>query len=67
MLHVTDLEADFRTQYEQFKKGQQVLMEAVGSAKVMMKRYFVSDATNQMPLMDDVADNVSVIQQPPLD
>lgn len=67
MLHVTDLEADFRTQYEQLKKGQQVLMEAVGSAKVMMKRYFVSDATNQMPLMDDVADNVSVIQQPPLD
>ena len=32
-----------------------------------MKRYFVSDATNQMPLMCDLAEHVSVIQQPPLD
>ncbi len=36
--------------------------------KPVFKRYFLSDATNQMPLMrDDHECAVSVIQQPPLD
>lgn len=35
--------------------------------KIVLKRYFVSDATNQKPLMTDLADNIAVIQQPPLD
>ncbi len=36
--------------------------------KTVFKRYFLSDATNQMPLMREEKDcAVSVIQQPPLD
>ena len=37
-------------------------------ADVILKRYFLSDSTNQQPLMKQEADcSVSVIQQPPLD
>ena len=67
LLHVTDRESGFETQYHQLQQGQQKLLEEVGGAKIMMKRYFVSDATNQMPLIEDLAEHVSVIQQPPLD
>ena len=67
MLHVTDKEADFKAQYRCLLDVQQRLIEEVGGATIMMKRYFVSDATNQMPLIEDIAEHVSVIQQPPLD
>ena len=67
LLHVTDLESDFETQYRQLLQAQQQFIEQIGGATIMMKRYFVSDATNQMPLMCDLAEHVSVIQQPPLD
>lgn len=36
-------------------------------ATTVMKRYFLSDATNQVPLMREEACSVSYIQQPPLD
>ena len=67
LLHVTDRESDFATQYHQLLQAQQQFIKEVGGAKIMMKRYFVSDATNQMPLIEDLAEHVSVIQQPPLD
>lgn len=67
LLHVTDRESDFENQYLQLLQAQQLYIKEVGGATIMMKRYFVSDATNQMPLIEDLDEHVSVIQQPPLD
>ena len=70
MLHVEPRSETFLGQYSRIRQAEAHLLatEEMAGAKPVFKRYFLSDATNQRPLMpqDDTC-TVSYIQQPPLD
>ncbi|NLV51918.1 MAG: hypothetical protein GXY64_01450 [Bacteroidales bacterium] len=68
IIHVEAQGEMYAPQYARLLKAEEVLMERVEGAKVVFKRYFLSDATNQVPLMkEEDTCTVSYIQQPPLD
>lgn len=70
MLHVDPQHDLFDGQLERIYKAEERLfsLPQLCEAKTVFKRYFLSDATNQEPLMKNVTDcSVSIIQQPPLD
>lgn len=71
MLHVEPRGDLFQSQYDRLIEAERQLLsrDDIRSARVIFKRYFLSDGTNQQPLMHDEPDTctVSYIQQPPLD
>lgn len=70
ILHVEARNDMFEAQWKRLKQGEDALkeLEEVKGAKMVFKRYFLSDATNQAPLMEDQDGcTISHIQQPPLD
>lgn len=74
MLHVEARGELFPEQMKRLVKAEQRLRSEAPKASVVMKRYFLSDATNQVPLMQQNSDlqtiaqgGISFIQQPPLD
>ena len=70
IVHVAGRGEMFESQLARLKKGEEALMEMdeTKDAKVVFKRYFLSDATNQAPLIEEQNTcTVSYIQQPPLD
>ncbi len=70
ILHVEPRGQIFTEQYARLLKAEAALLALpqFGGACVVFKRYFLSDACNQVPLMTDLGDaSVSFIQQPPLD
>ena len=70
MLHVEPRNESFPQQFRRICQAETYLMgmEDMKHAKPVFKRYFLSDATNQRPLMgQDDACTVSYIQQPPMD
>ena len=70
ILHVEPRGESFQEQFRRISEAEKQLMafDDLAGAKPVFKRYFLSDATNQRPLMpqDDTC-TVSYIQQPPLD
>ena len=70
MLHIEPRCETFLGQYRRIRQAEAWLLglEEMKGAKPVFKRYFLSDATNQQPLMEqDDSCTVSYIQQPPLD
>ena len=70
MLHVEPRGEAFQEQFRRICQAETWLLDSedMKGAKPVFKRYFLSDATNQRPLMpQDDACTVSYIQQPPLD
>ena len=70
MLHVEPHGESFPQQYCRICQAAAHLLdtEELRGARPVFKRYFLSDATNQQPLMEqDGTCTVSCIQQPPLD
>ncbi len=71
MLHVEPRGDLFQSQYDRLIEAERRLLSSddIQGARVIFKRYFLSDGTNQQPLMHDEPDTctVSYIQQPPLD
>ena len=70
MLHVEPRGEAFQEQFRRICQAEAHLLgsEDLKGAKPVFKRYFLSDATNQRPLMpQDDSCTVSYIQQPPLD
>lgn len=70
MLHVEPRGQGFSQQYDRLRQAEAHLMglPEMAGAQAVFKRYFLSDATNQQPLMEeDEGCTVSRIQQPPLD
>ena len=71
ILHVEPRGDEFTRQYERVLSGEKLLFNIpeLKNANVVFKRYFLSDATNQAPLMmrQDNSCAISFIQQPPLD
>lgn len=74
IFHVEHIKDDkcvtFIEQYERILKAEAELLATAEMADVaiVFKRYFLSDACNQVPQMHDLDDiSVSYIQQPPLD
>ncbi len=70
MLHVEPRGEEFGGQLARVYQGEELLsaLPQLDGAKAIVKRYFLSDATNQRPLMkDEPAVAYSFIQQPPLD
>lgn len=71
MLHVTSRGDVFEQQYARIRQAEEQLLKLPGmqGAQMVFKRYFLSDATNQQPIMlkDAHPCTTSYIQQPPLD
>ena len=70
MLHVEPRGESFAGQFRRICEAETWLLgaEDMQGVKPVFKRYFLSDATNQLPLMaKDESCTVSYIQQPPLD
>ena len=70
MVHVEPRGELFEGQMNRIYEAEERIygLDALSEAKVVFKRYFLSDSTNQQPLMRDEQDcAVSFIQQPPLD
>lgn len=68
MIHVEALSEQFAGQLARLREAELRTKAMIPAARVVMKRYFVSDATNQAPLLPaDDEGAVSVIQQAPLD
>lgn len=71
MLHVEARDEMFPEQLARLRQAEQqfLTMPDVHQAKVVFKRYFLSDIINQAPLLgeSDADYSVSMIQQPPLD
>lgn len=70
ILHIESRGETFLEQLQRIRQAETQLLdlEDVKGAKPVFKRYFLSDATNQRPLMpQDETCTVSYIQQPPLD
>jgi enamine deaminase RidA (YjgF/YER057c/UK114 family) len=71
MLHVEPLEDTFMGQYQRICLAENWLLKAemLQGAEMVFKRYFLSDSTNQQPLMQEETSHctISYIQQPPLD
>jgi len=70
IIHLEPQDDLFLSQYSRMCTTENLLMQQpeFQGAEIIFKRYFVSDSTNQRPLMQN-ADSpaVSIIQQPPLD
>ena len=70
MLHVEPRCELFEGQIARIQQAEKILldMEDVQGVSIVFKRYFLSDATNQVPVIqENDACTVSYIQQPPLD
>jgi len=70
ILHVEARGEQFSGQIARLYEAEDNLLnvEELKGAKFVFKRYFLSDATNQQPLMRvDESCSISLIQQPPLD
>ena len=71
MLHVVPRGEVFEGQYARLREVEQQLasLPQMCGARMVFKRYFLSDSTNQQPLMREDGDTctISYIQQPPLD
>jgi len=70
IMHVEPRGELFAGQIQRIYDGEDRLLEktALKGSTPVMKRYFLSDATNQQPLMRTEKDcSISIIQQPPLD
>ena len=68
MLHVEPRAELFEGQLSRIYKAEEYLFTELPGAKAVFKRYFLSDSTNQRPLMKAEHDcTTSIIQQPPLD
>lgn len=70
MLHIESRGDTFLTQYSRLQAAEQALREMpeMHDTQLVFKRFFLSDATNQTPLMpQDGTCAVSFIQQAPLD
>ena len=70
MYHVEPRDEMFALQVGRLHRAEAVLMdgEEMQGARPVLKRYFLSDATNQRPYVDENGVcTVSYIQQPPLD
>ncbi len=70
MLHVEPRCELFEGQMIRIQQAEKIFleMEDVQGSSIVFKRYFLSDATNQVPLIQERdACTVSYIQQPPLD
>ena len=68
MLHVEPRTELFEDQLSRIYKAEEYLFTELPGAKAVFKRYFLSDSTNQCPLMKAEHDcTTSIIQQPPLD
>lgn len=71
ILHIEPREDTFTAQYARLCRAEAALMAMprMKGAKAVLKRYFLSDSTNQRPLMqsDSPHCTTSYIQQPPLD
>ncbi|MCD8318505.1 MAG: hypothetical protein LUC45_06580 [Paraprevotella sp.] len=70
LLHVESKDELFEGQLKRIYEGEERLLQLpqISGANTILKRYFLSDATNQQPLMRQEQDcSISVIQQPPLD
>lgn len=70
ILHIEPQSDSFTRQMERIYEGERLLHELplFKETKPIFKRYFLSDATNQQPLMRQETNcSVSMIQQPPLD
>lgn len=70
MYHVEPRDEMFAKQVERLHRAEAMLMQGEGMqhARPVLRRYFLSDATNQKPLIDEKGEcTVSYIQQPPLD
>ena len=70
MIHIEPRGELFPDQYARMLLAERDLLAlpVLDGARVIFKRYFLSDACNQTPIMTDLGDcSVSFIQQPPLD
>ena len=70
ILHVEARDEDFCGQLSRLSRGQSLLssLPELSGCHTVFKRYFLSDSTNQRPLMEEEHDcSVSYIQQSPLD
>lgn len=72
IIHVEPRLEEFGDQYNRILRAEQDLLNLpeLADARIIFKRYFLSDACNQVSRMDDLYDrgiSVSCIQQPPLD
>lgn len=70
ILHVEPRDELFSGQFHRIYQAEQALLALpqCAGAQTIFKRYFLSDATNQQPLVRTDGDcSVSCIQQPPLD
>lgn len=70
MVHVKSLGDTFTEQIMRLQQAEKLLRESaeLKRAQVVFKRYFLSDSTNQVPLIKDADEcTISFIQQPPLD
>lgn len=64
ILHVEHRDELFENQLSRLRQGEALLCQELDDAEVVVKRYFVSDATNQQGFFDK---DVAIIQQTPLD
>jgi enamine deaminase RidA (YjgF/YER057c/UK114 family) len=70
MLHVEPRSELFEGQMTRIQQAEKIFLEIedVQGSSIVFKRYFLSDATNQVPVIQECdACTVSYIQQPPLD
>ena len=71
MLHVEPRGEMFQEQFHRISQTEDALMRMpeMDGAEIVFKRYFLSDSTNQQPLMQEQTHHcaISYIQQPPLD
>lgn len=70
MLHVEARQELFEGQLNRIYEGEERVMKLpeIAGSDTILKRYFLSDSTNQQPLMRKEPDcSISIIQQPPLD
>ena len=70
MLHVEPRSELFEGQIARIQQAEKIFLEIedVQGSSIVFKRYFLSDATNQVPVIQERdACTVSYIQQPPLD
>lgn len=72
ILHVEPRDEQFEGQFRRLCQAEQALLalDVCAGSETIFKRYFLSDATNQQPLVKErltQGSSVSYIQQPPLD
>ena len=68
IFHVEGNDEEFASQLSRLNLGQKQFESIMPGYQSVFKRYFLSDSTNQRPLMEEEPTcSVSYIQQPPLD